>query len=261
MIGVMILLGLIQGLTEFLPVSSSGHLVLMYKLFGIESDNLLLSILLHVATLLSIVVVYHRDIWQLIRHPFCKTNICLLFATIPTVVIVLIFNKFISASFGGSTLVFGFLITAIMLVVADYLSQKRNFVSQSNDITNVNIKWWQGVIIGIVQGIACVPGISRSGSTIGSALITGVDKKTATSFSFIMSIPVIIGSLIWEIISDGGIVLSVNVVGVVLGVVVAFVVGVLAIRFMQKLVAGSKLYYFSYYLMILTAIIVVFNLV
>ena len=134
MLVVMVVLGLIQGLTEFLPVSSSGHLVLMYNLFGIQSDNLLLSIILHVATLLSIVVMYRKELWILITHPFCRTNINLLVATIPTVVIVLVFEHYITSAFGGTTLVAGFMATAILLVVADYVTSKHKFVLGSAEL-------------------------------------------------------------------------------------------------------------------------------
>ncbi len=260
MLGVMIVLGLIQGLTEFLPVSSSGHLVLMYKLFGVNSDNLLLSIILHVATLLSVIVWYRKQLWTLIKNPFCKTNINLIIATLPTVAIVLIFKQFIESAFGGATLVVGFMLTAILLVVADYMSSKCEFVTQSCDITKLNIKWWQALLVGVSQGIACVPGLSRSGTTISTSLISGVSKQTSTTFSFLLSIPVIVGSLVFELL-QGGSVQSVGVFNLIVGFAVAFMVGLFAIKLLNTSVAKGKLYYFSYYLVTIVAIILVFNLV
>lgn len=261
MLWVLVLLGLIQGLTEFLPVSSSGHLVLLYNIFGINGDNLLLSILLHVATLLSVVIAYRKDLCQLIKHPFCKTNINLIIATIPTVLIVLFFKDIIDILFGGELLVFSFLLTALLLVVSELMSSKYNFVTNNTNVININIKWWQALLIGVSQGIAVIPGLSRSGTTISTALISGVDKENATKFSFILSIPVIIGSLIFEIMQGGTLSIDASFWSVGLGFLVAFVIGMFAIKVMQKLVAKSKLYYFSYYLLVLSAVIVVFNLV
>lgn len=261
MLWVLVLLGLIQGLTEFLPVSSSGHLVLLYNIFGINGDNLLLSILLHVATLLSVVITYRKDLCQLIKHPFCKTNINLIIATIPTVLIVLFFKDIIDILFGGELLVFSFLLTALLLVISEFMSSKYNFVTNNTNVININIKWWQALLIGVSQGIAVIPGLSRSGTTISTALISGIDKENATKFSFILSIPVIIGSLIFEIMQGGTLSIDESFWSVGLGFLVAFVIGMFAIKVMQKLVAKSKLYYFSYYLLVLSAVIVVFNLV
>ena len=186
---VLFFMGLVQGLTEFLPVSSSGHLVLLSKLFNIE-ESLFISILLHLATLLSIVVVFYKDIWGLIRHPFSKKTITLVLATIPTCIIVLILMPLIKSSFNGLLLPYCFIISAILLFSTEYLTKKKVGRAVDNKIA---------VIMGIAQGFAVFPGISRSGTTICAGLLADGDKKDTTKFSFLMSIPIILLSMVMEI--------------------------------------------------------------
>ncbi len=239
---VLFFMGLLQGLTEFLPVSSSGHLVLLSQIFNVE-ESLFLSVLLHIATLLSIVVVFYKDIWQLIRHPFSQKTISLVLATIPTCVIVLIILPLVKSSFGGALLPYCFLLSALLLFVTEILSKRKVGSGISNKTA---------VIMGIAQGFAVFPGISRSGTTISAGFLAGGDKKEVTKFSFLMSIPIILLSMIMEIyeIFTGSVSLDFPPFAIVISFLVAFISGIFAIKFMMKLTEkGFK--WFSIYLLLL----------
>lgn len=238
-------LGLIQGLTEFLPVSSSGHLVLFSKIFHVE-ESLFLSILLHVATLLSIVVVFYKDIWQMIRHPLSKQTIYLVAATIPTCLIVLVLMPLVKASFMGGMLSVCFVITATILLFSGMLAPKKN--------EKLNLK--TAIFMGIAQGFAVFPGISRSGSTISAGLLCGKDKQEVAKFSFLMSIPVILLSLVMEVyeICTTGQTILVGFLPVALSFLTAFLVGIFAIKVMIKLTSKYSLKYFSFYLVVISIV-------
>lgn len=257
---VLIILGVIQGLTEFLPVSSSGHLVLFYEIFGVKGDTLILSILFHVATLLAVVIYYRKEIIKLLKNPFCPTNMKIIVTTMFTVIVYLIFRPIIDKTFNGEYLFIFFILTAIILYVSDYIAEKNIITKRlinipiSYDITNLPITYKQAIIIGLSQGVACIPGISRSGSTIATARIMGIDNSS-TTFSFLISIPIIIGSLILNIIEGGSLAVD-SYMGVIVGFIAAFIVGLLAISLMIKLVKKCKLIYFSYYLLILATFLV-----
>ena len=190
-----VVLGLVQGLTEFLPVSSSGHLVFLDKIFGVETGNFLfVSILLHVATLFSVIVLYRKTIFELIKHPFSKQSKLVIVATIPTVIIVLLFKGFFENSFSGSYLSICFMFTAILLMLTYFKTKNiKKKYKQFNYTTALGV--------GLMQGLAVLPGISRSGSTISTAVLMGSDPNDATSFSFILSIPIILASLLYEVYS------------------------------------------------------------
>lgn len=239
-------LGIIQGLTEFLPVSSSGHLVLFSNIFGIE-ESLFISILLHVATLLSIVVVFYKDIWQMIRHPFSKQTMMLVIATIPTCLIVLVLMPIIKQSFAGGLLPICFLVSAILLLISEQLSKKKK---------NHELTYKTAFLMGIAQGFAVFPGISRSGSTISAGLLSGGDKESVAKFSFLMSIPIVFLSLIMEIyeIATGSLQLEIQVLPTIVAFVVAFIVGIFAIKLMIKLTVKSSLKWFSLYLVFISII-------
>lgn len=239
-------LGLIQGLTEFLPVSSSGHLVLFSQIFGIE-ESLFVSILLHVATLLSICVVFYKDIWNLIRHPFSQQTMQIVVATIPTCLIVLVLMPLVKSSFSGTLLPACFLITAIVLLLAQKLSKHKS---------EQKIDYKTALIMGIAQGFAVFPGISRSGSTISAGLLCGKDKSEVAKFSFLMSVPIILLSLLMEIfeILTGYLVPSIQVLPTILAFILAFIVGIFAIKLMMKLTSGSNLKWFSFYLIIISIV-------
>ena len=246
---VALILGLVQGLTEFLPVSSSGHLMLLNQIFKIEGDFLFISIVLHLATLFAIVIVFYKEIWQLIKHPFSKQAINLYIATIPTVTIVLLFKAFIEKFFNNASLLpFCFMFTAFLLVITQFLSNKKQV-----DF-NKQIKTSSAFIMGISQGFAVIPGISRSGSTICTGLILGEEREQTAKFSFLMSIPIIFASLLYEIIFTDSVITikTVGVLPLLIAFLSAFLVGILSIKFMLRVVKNSKYYYFSIYLIALS---------
>lgn len=241
---VLFFMGLVQGLTEFLPVSSSGHLVLLSNIFNVE-ESLFISILLHVATLLSICVVFYKDIYALLRHPFSKNTLMLVVATIPTCLIALVLMPFIKSSFGGSFLPISFLITATILVITELFAKNTKEFSYKT-----------AIIMGIAQGFAVFPGISRSGATISAGLFSKGDKKECAKFSFLMSIPIILLSLIMEIYEgiSGGINISYPISAIIISFIVAFLSGIFAIKFMMKLTEKGKLWWFSCYLLLLSLV-------
>lgn len=239
-------LGLIQGLTEFLPVSSSGHLVLFSQIFGIE-ESLFISILLHVATLLSIVVVFYKDIWQMIRHPLSKQTMMLVVATIPTCLIVLVIMPLIKQSFAGGLLPICFLNSAILLLVSEMLSKRK---------TCMEMNYKTAFFMGVAQGFAVFPGISRSGTTISAGLMSGGQKEGVAKFSFLMSVPIVFLSLIMEIyeIVVGKVALEIQVLPTIVSFITAFVVGIVSIKLMIKLTVKSSLKWFSVYLVIIAVV-------
>ncbi len=246
-------LGIIQGLTEFLPVSSSGHLVLFSKLFGIE-ESLFFSILLHFATLLSILVIFRKDIWEMIKHPFSQKTIQIAVATIPTCIIVLVLMPIIKMSFAGKLLPICFALSAFLLLFAEKFNNKNHKTKDYPDLKEIDYKsaFW----IGVAQGFAVFPGISRSGSTISAGLLQGKDKKEVAKFSFLMSIPVIFLSLIMEIyeIVAGKEVVNIQIFPTIIAFLAAFLVGIFAIKVMIKLTEKANLKWFSLYLAIISIV-------
>ena len=268
--GVLILLAVIQGLTEFLPVSSSGHLVLLYNFFGIENNVKLLSILLHIATLLSVLIYYRKEIIILVRHPFCPTNRKLLVTTIVTCIVVLIFKPFIDNAFSGEWIFVFFIITAVMLFVSDYLAERNTFLSRTSNfkqsktrlidpqsIINIGVSYKQAIVIGLTQGIACIPGISRSGSTIAVSRMCGVEDSAR--YSFLISIPIIVASFVMEIFEGGTETFNINIPSLILAMVICFVIGLICIKVMTRLVSNNKMTWFAYYLIALATTLVIIS--
>lgn len=243
-----IILAIVQGLTEFLPVSSSGHLVLLNLFFSIKNDFLLLSIILHLATLFSVVWVLKKEVWEIAKKPFGNTGRKLIWATIPTVLMVLLFKGLIDKAFDGGFLPVCFMITAVIIVASEILSKKQK---EKKEITNKT-----AIFMGIAQGVATLPGISRSGATICSGLMAGKDRKEVAHFSFLMSIPIIIASLMFEVVEyiSGGQALTILWYELLVGFVVAFLVGVFAVKFMLKLIEKYSLIPFAIYLAIISIV-------
>ena len=267
-----IILGLVQGLAEFLPISSSGHLALLQHFFGISGDDVLVfTVLLHMGTLLSVFIVYWKDIVELIFelgycirdiargngprfycNPVRKLGVMIIAATIPTAIIGLLFNDTFE-EFYSNILIIGvsLIITGTILWIAD------RFGSNDKHIREMRLS--NAVVVGIMQGIAITPGISRSGSTLFGGLITGLEKNFAVKFAFLISIPSIFGSFVLEIpgaIKAGTEGLSLG--PVIAGVIVAAVSGLVAIKVMIKIVSGKKLIYFSLYTWILGAAVALY---
>lgn len=257
---IIIILSIIQGATEFLPISSSGHLVLFYQIFNIQENTIFLSVILHLSTLLSIVVYYRKELWELIKHPLCKTTYMLVVSTLFSLIIVLFLLPIIEDSFSGNSLITCFLITAILLVVGENLKilSKNSIIHYKNSFNIVNLGYKQAIGMGIMQGLACFPGISRSGSTMATGLFLGGEKESVANYSFLMSLPIVFASLIYELYkfikSPSPIYFSWIEIGI--GFIVAFIVGILSIKLMLKLVKKQKLTWFAFYLVLLSLFLV-----
>jgi len=247
-----IILGIIQGLTEFIPVSSSGHLALGHLFFGLEEEGLLFIVVVHVGTLVPVFVVFRKEIWALIKRPFQKTTFLLITATIPAVIVGLLFENRIEQAFTTlQTLAIGFVITGVVLILSDRL---RKGTKKESDIT-----WLDAALIGIAQAVAVFPGISRSGSTITAALSRGISRDEAAKFVFLMSIPVILGATILQIIHIArGSIAAYELDFAVLstGFVSAALSGYLAVNFLLAAIRKKKLRYFAYYVLTLAAVLV-----
>lgn len=237
------IIGLIQGFTEFLPISSSGHIVLFGEIFNINCDIILLSVVAHLGTLLSVIICMRKKIFEIVKKPFSQTTMNLVIATIPAVIVVILFNDLIDKLYGLHFLIYGFLITGILLTVADLIKPKYDYVSRKSSL-----------LMGLMQGLAILPGISRSGSTMAVGMMSGVEKKEACEFSFLMSIPIILGSAVWECagLLKGNI--TFNFLPLFVAFVTSFIFGILSIKLMLKIVKSNKLYIFSIYTIILSII-------
>jgi len=238
-----IFLGLVQGLTEFLPVSSSGHLILFQHIFGLPENMLMFNIILHIATLCAVVIVFRKKIWQLVRHPLNKTNLYLVLSTAMTCAFVVAFKDAIDATFTYKILPITFIVTAILLYIATMFANRPRKVRDKVSLPTA-------IVVGLAQGIAVIPGLSRSGVTISTMLLTGTKRETAAEFSFLMSIPIIIASFLYELLTahDG---FQIEILPTAVAFVAALLSGILAIKFMLHLIQAVKLQWFSFYLVAL----------
>ncbi len=243
-----IILGIVQGLTEFLPVSSSGHLELAKAILGDQSipeESLTFTVVLHFATALSTIVVFRKEVFEIIKGLFqfkwneeTKFSLKIIASMIPAAFIGLFFEDELASLFGGQILLVGFMliITALLLLFADKAK-----------VTDKKVSFRSAFIIGVSQAIAMLPGISRSGATISSAVLLGVDRTRAAKFSFLMVVPLILGKVAKDIMS-GEIGIDNSQFGVLaVGFLAAFVSGLFACTWMISLVKKSKLSYFALY--------------
>ena len=241
-----LLLGVVQGIAEFLPISSSGHLVILSELLqrvtGREVDphsSLQMNVALHFGTLLSILVVYREDLIYLIDN----RRLCLwiVLATVPVVIVGGAFKDVIEQTMQNPLSAGCFLLVTALLLLVAHKSQKA-------DIPLEKLSWSQALTIGIFQAVAIIPGISRSGSTIAGGLVVGIRRDAATTFSFLIAIPAILGAVfltIIEILAGNGGVHSPS--ALLLGAAVSFVVGLFALRWLIRLISRQKLNWFAWY--------------
>lgn len=243
-----VVLGIIQGLTEFLPVSSSGHLELGKAILGDErvgSESLMFTVVVHFATALSTLVVFRKDVWEIIQgllqfkwNEQTAFSLKIIISMIPAVVIGLFFEEQLESLFGGQILLVGsmLIVTALLLYLADRAKHTGKSVSYKN-----------AFVIGIAQAIAMLPGISRSGATISTSVLLGNDKTKAARFSFLMVVPLILGKIAKDLLSgdlDFG---SDQIVPLSAGFLAAFISGLLACTWMIQLVRKSQLKWFALY--------------
>lgn len=235
-----IIIGLVQGLTEFLPISSSGHMLLAGRLLDVEV-SLGLELFMHIATLLAVIIVLRKEVASCIKKPLSKPTLLIIVATIPTVLIVLLFQSFFFSAFDGRFLAYCFLLTAILLMAASIIKPKKASGQLTTPLKNINyheslksVSFIDATIIGCVQGFAALPGLSRSGSTISTGMMLGNEKTTIARFSFLISIPIIIGSSILELSGNGLSMAGVTILPLIFGFLAAFLSGLFAIKFMLK---------------------------
>ena len=273
-----VLLGLIQGLTEFLPVSSSGHLEIGKVLLGVETtDDLLFTTMVHAATVLSTIVVFRKQIWDLLKGFFCglkgirienRTLVCndqtdyllkMVVSMIPILIVGVFFKDAVESLFGSITVVgFALLATAVLLFFSDYASRPgMKSIFPQNEYRN-GISYWQAFAVGLGQAFAVLPGLSRSGTTISTGLICGVKREVMAQFSFLMVLVPILGEAFLELVGGEFGASSVGALPLILGFVSAFVSGLFACKVMIAIVKKAKLSWFALYCLLAAAAIVIF---
>ncbi|MCK9442908.1 MAG: undecaprenyl-diphosphate phosphatase [Tissierellaceae bacterium] len=267
-----IILGIFQGIAEFLPISSSGHLVILQNLFSIKEGNLFFTEMLHLGTLISIFVVYFNDIIKMIieflkllsslfrgekihsLNKYQKLAILIIVGSVPTAIIGLTLEDFFESLYTSILPIgFAFIITGFLL----WIAEKRSYENKkAKDMTYLD-----SVIIGTAQGIAIIPGISRSGSTIVAGLLRGLNKPLATEYSFLLALPATFGAGLLGILklvkSNSEIVVNFPLV---VGVITSAIVGILSLKVLITLLNKNKLHLFSYYLWIIGIITIITQL-
>ena len=250
-----IILGITQGLTEFLPVSSSGHLELAKSIQGQDltgESSMMMTVVLHFSTALSTVVVFRKDIIEIVKGLFqvkineeLKFSLKIILSMIPAAIVGVLFDDILESFFGGQILLVGcmLILTGLILFLADRAKTTKKEVSISN-----------AIVIGVAQAVAILPGISRSGATIGISVLLGVDKSKAARFSFLMVVPLIFGKIVKDMTSEefrgmisGKIDIGISFGAISVGFIAAFITGIIACTWMIAIVKKSKLSYFSYY--------------
>lgn len=258
-------MAIVQGLTEFLPVSSSGHLVLASQILGIQTDGgPLLEVILHIGTLIAVFIVYYKDVWSLIKegvllivdgvrylvnkakypfrmYPERKMVVMVLIASVPTAVLGLFVEAFLQDLFMSSAIAVGvmLLVTSALLLLSTKIKQGSKRVEKAT--------YRDALAVGIVQGIATIPGISRSGSTIVAGLAGGFDREFAIRFSFLISIPAIAGASLLTFIKSDLAELAANAGPYLVGLVLSAAVGYLCIRTLLRMLKNHTFHYFGYY--------------
>ena len=264
-----IILGLIQGLTEFLPVSSSGHLVIGRELLGVEaSEDLVFEVLVHAATVLSTIVVFRKQIWGLLKGFFKfkyndETDYLLKIAVsmIPVFIVGVFFKDFVEGLFGSLTAVgCALLVTALLLAFSDLASKpgKAPLLPAGKEYRN-GISYWQAFVVGLGQAIAVAPGLSRSGTTISTGLICGGKRDVMAQFSFLMVLVPILGEAFLDVVLCYFTASSVGALPLVLGFISAFVSGLFACKVMIALVKKAKLSWFALYCAVVALCIFIFG--
>ena len=263
-----IILGIVQGLTEFLPVSSSGHLVLTEELLGLPTHNIRFVVVVHLGSLLAVLAVYREQVGRIIRgvfkgriryqkgkwrfsNPNTRMAGLLLLATIPAGLVGFFFAGLIERVFFQPFWV------GIFLAVTGLILFCVRFVKPDDGRPN----WWRVLIIGVAQAVAILPGMSRSGSTIAAGIYSGVDKSRAAEFSFLLSIPIILGVGAMEF---GKMIETAppatEIVTLLLGAVTSAISGYLAIRFLLNVIKKGRLHYFAYYCWLVALIVIIFSI-
>lgn len=237
-----LILGITQGLTEFLPVSSSGHLILVCSLLRTE-PSLALELVLHIGTLLAVIIFYRKSLCRRITKPLCRDNLLLIFATVCSGIIALAIRYFCGNLQNTATLPYFFIATGILLVIG------------SRGKSSACLDEKRSALIGIAQGLAVFPGLSRSGTTISVARMLGIKQQDATEFSFLLSIPIIVVSTVVELCSSP--LVTIAPAAIATGLVASFISGYISLVIISKLVKKASFDIFSLYLFALSAVILI----
>lgn len=268
------ILGLVQGLAEFLPISSSGHLALLQNFFGISAENVLpFTVLMHLGTLFSVFFIYWRDIIELIAELFAtirdiftgkgprinssptrRLGFMIIVATIPTAIIGLLFEDYFEKLYVSLIgIACGLIFTGIILLIAERMGKGNRSI--------MDVKFRHAVFVGIMQGIAICPGVSRSGSTLFGSLLSGLDRSIAVKFAFLISIPSILGSVIVEAPDAFAQGMDSALAGpVIVGVIVAALSGIFAIKAMIRIVSNKRLTGFSIYVWAVAVAVIIYSI-
>lgn len=273
-----VILGLVQGLTEFLPVSSSGHLEIGKELLGVQAtDDLMFTTMVHAATVLSTVVVFRKQIWDLLKGFFGGLSgikvrggalVCndqtdyvlkIVVSMVPILIVGLFFKDQVESMFGSITVVgYALVLTALLLFFSDFASRRTGGSRASSKEYRNGVSYWQAFVIGISQAFAVVPGLSRSGTTISTGLICGVKRSAMAQFSFLMVLVPILGESFLELLKGEFSSSSVGALPLALGFVSAFLSGLFACRVMIALVKKARLSWFAIYCLLAAAAIFIF---
>lgn len=255
-------LGVVQGLTEFLPVSSSGHIEIMKYLLNDDSlaeQSLMTTVFLHFATALSTIVVFRKDILRIITGLFStednqhrKFSFYVIVSMIPAAIIGLMFDDLMESFFNKKLV-----LVSMMLIVTGLIL----YASEKIKVKKHPLNTWRALIIGIAQAIAITPGISRSGATIGTALLSGMDRESAARFSFLMVIPLIFGKIGKDLFSGDLIAHMPSWGYLCVGFIAAFITGIFACTFMIDIVKRAKLSWFAIYCFVVGCGLIIYKLV
>ena len=251
-----VIIGVIQGLTEFLPVSSSGHILLAEKILhvNLSADTaLLFSVLLHCGTLLAVLISYRKDIMDMIRHPLSSNLKWLIVATIPAVIAALLID--FDEAFKGAFLGWSFLCTSAIMIVGEAINRHKKNMKDLHR----HVHFTDALVMGIMQAVAILPGVSRSGSTIAGGAACGLSRRRAANFAFLMSIPAILGSLVLELkdilFAKEAMHFDLEFSVMAAGTVAAFVMGFLAIQTMIRTIRRLSLNWFAAYTLIVGVLV------
>lgn len=280
-----ILLGILQGIAEFLPISSSGHLAVAQNIFGLDDIPLLFDVFLHLATLAAVCLYFWRKIWELLKcfgrwiskSPKLKENsqvydvvlaqkdqinrkiiIAIILSTLVTGVMGIVSSKLIP-NLSIKVTCCGFIVTSLFLILSSIIEKRNAKIAQNSDDKSIPcVSKVQALVIGFMQGIGTLPGISRSGSTIAGALFCGVDRSLAGEFSFIISIPAILGAFVLELKDLGEVSSTIGAAPVIAGCAAAFAAGYISLTLLMKMIKKGKLQYFALYLIPLAVLGLIF---
>ncbi len=257
-IGKASILGLVQGLAEFLPVSSSGHLNLLESLLNVDLERqLLFNILLHLGTLVAVLAVFWREWLHMILHPIKdKTLLLLVLASIPALIAKIVLDDQLMVLINGNALLgVGFLFTGLLLALTQWFSQRR----VQADAPEKPVGVVHALAMGCMQAVGILPGVSRSGSTIFGGVASGLDRKAAARFSFMMSMPAIVGSFLsegYDAYKAGAFSAMTDLPAILVGMAVAAVSGYLAIRFFLRIITKTSLNWFALYVVVLGFVVI-----